>query len=202
MHITGGLLATGGQSFGVGDPVGLFEKFEFDLRRVIDNTLDDPRGYDVMNAALDAWHMVDWLLTWAEFKGDLRDFMASYFGLEKVTKHAFTIRVKALCPRLGLCQTVSNASKHARIKHTNPGYNPSLVTTSFGGGGFMFGRGQMRTLWTIEDANTWLAADAVLIDVFHFWRDFLLAGDLIDMPDGADDRWFGILWKLERGTVG
>jgi hypothetical protein len=88
-------------TFGLANARDMLRKLEWEVAEI--ERHDSFTAYRAFNAAVTAWHLVDWV--W-------RDLVGSGQRRPSDTKDAFQRRCEAVCPELKLCGLIANASKH------------------------------------------------------------------------------------------
>ena len=124
----------------------------------------------ILNFAITAWHMTDWV--WKRHENKMRD------EFQVNNQKEFSVAMAQCCPELAVCDVLANAAKHGGIAwdtKDRPNVETVLVASSATDLGLALVAHQSAVEWSLKvniDGNSHDPYD-FLNGVFMFWHKFI-----------------------------
>ncbi|MEZ2406942.1 hypothetical protein AB6806_09005 [Bosea sp. RCC_152_1] len=167
------------KTFGLKTPRDLHNKLRYDIGRLRVATASDDVKYAAFDCAIDAAHMVDWVL--AAVNDERHLILSGEKRLSLQAPSGFADRQADKLPALKFCREIANGAKHFTLK---PRKKPINVTTSS-----TVSIRMTIDKGTVVDARpyAYVVIDGVKYnvlemfeDMYEQWLDFLKAENLLD----------------------
>jgi hypothetical protein len=120
------------KTFGMREPTDLYEKLLYDNERLRSARSSAESKYAAFDCAVDAWHLVDWTLHFADDAAYERLSGYKRNGPKKgnlTVEASFMETQKKRLPALEVCHTLANSVKHREVRNDRM---PELWTGSTG----------------------------------------------------------------------
>lgn len=98
------------KTFGMAEPIDLYRKLLYDIERLRSATMTRDVQYASFDCAVDAFHMIDWVLHAVDDDAHLR-LTGKRRGSQKIVQ-GFIETSKTRLPDLELCRQIANSVKH------------------------------------------------------------------------------------------
>ncbi|MFZ3182830.1 MAG: hypothetical protein WA173_01635 [Pseudomonas sp.] len=186
------------RSFQMKTVADMIEKLDWEIGMLVDmqNSIDldtaRKASYCAINAAISAWHVVDWCWVVASAEQRARWLAnAPVHRAKQSPQSQFQRLLEDNCSALRLCKEVANAAKHLKpgqfTDHQVQTSGPVFVTVKASAGGLSSGEPiATHTAWLLirEDGGQQHTAKSVLDEANDFLWGFAADEGLLDLPGG------------------
>jgi len=178
------------KTFGLSRPMDVFEKLDFDLKRLRSSRNSSDVKFACLDLAIWSYHMIDWVLvTVSEVR---HNQLTGYSRYHSKAINGFVERQSIRLGTLGFCQQMANTGKHRVLTHKpdDPSFETNH-TVMIEWGADANGSRQIQNMYPtayLKDTATGQKIDAkeFFALALEQWANFLKAENLYDWEYDVD----------------